>query len=472
MNKSKLFFEVLRLPIDILAVFSALLLAYKIRPITDLIPGVQYAFFPEYLPPYPVYLQFSVLASVFLVLLFTFNGLYSIKFTEGIGKTILKIIYLVSVWLMFIIAYYFLILHELFFSRIALVQIWGFSIFFLILGRCVIRWIQNGMHRLGMGRIRLLFIGVNTAANRAYQALKNDRKYEIIGALSEKVESHRHSELKIIGSFSELGLISKKYAVHEIIQAEPAERISPEKMLAFCRSEQIHYYFIPEVLQLQTVNISMEMIDGLPLVSLKQTRLEGWGWIYKRLFDFFASLILIILLTPLWIIIPILIKLDSPGPVFYVSQRKFKDKIFGLIKFRSMVVNAEAQKKTLLEQNERKGPLFKIKNDPRVTKLGKFLRKTSIDELPQLFNVLQGSLSLVGPRPHLPEEVAQYEAHHLGVFVVKPGITGLAQINGRSNLDFEDEIKLDFYYIENWSFWLDIKILLRTVGVVFRADGH
>lgn len=125
-----------------------------------------------------------------------------------------------------------------------------------------------------------------------------------------------------------------------------------------------------------------------------------------------------------------------------------------------------------MKKNERKGPLFKIKDDPRVTKLGRFLRKTSIDELPQLFNVLFGTLSIVGPRPHLPEEVNKYKSYHHKVFTIKPGITGLAQISGRSNLDFEDEVKLDFYYIENWSMFLDLKIILKSIVVVLRADGH
>ena len=137
-----------------------------------------------------------------------------------------------------------------------------------------------------------------------------------------------------------------------------------------------------------------------------------------------------------------------------------------------MVMDADARKAELLMKNERSGPLFKIKNDPRITKLGRFLRKTSIDELPQLFNVLIGNMSLVGPRPHMPEEVEQYKSHHFRVFAIKPGLTGLAQISGRSNLDFEEEVKLDFYYIENWSMWLDFKIILKSVGIVFKADGH
>ncbi len=136
-----------------------------------------------------------------------------------------------------------------------------------------------------------------------------------------------------------------------------------------------------------------------------------------------------------------------------------------------MVSDADSLKGSLMDDNEREGPLFKIKDDPRITKLGRFLRKTSIDELPQLFNVLFGSVSLVGPRPHLPEEVDKYESHHYEVFALKPGVTGLAQISGRSNLDFEEEVKLDVYYIENWSLWLDIKIILKSILVVFKADG-
>lgn len=473
MKKSKLFFDILRLPIDFIAIFSALLLAYKVRPVTDLIPGVQYYFLPEYIPPFSDYLQFSVAATFFLILLFSLNAIYSIKFAEGFGKTVLKIFFLISVWLMFIIAYYFLIVHELFFSRVALIQIWLFSIVFVILGRIIILIIKNYLYRFGVGRIRLLFIGVNSFSDHTYHALSQDRKYKIIGALAPKMESRKQGALKIIGTLDDLESIVKTYHIDEIIQTEiDLPHMPPDKLLSFCRAHHLHYYFVPEVLQLQTLNVGMEVIDGIPLISLKQTRLEGWGRVYKRVFDFFFSLCALSILIPFFFFIGILIKLDSRGPVFYKSRRKYRDEVFNLYKFRSMTVDAEKKRAELLAQNERTGPLFKIKNDPRVTKLGRFLRKTSIDELPQLFNVLIGNMSLVGPRPHLPEEVEQYEAHHLGVFAIKPGITGLAQINGRSNLNFEDEIKLDFYYIENWSLWLDLKIIFRSVGIMFKADGH
>lgn len=473
MKKSKLFFEILRLPIDFIATIAAFLVAYKIRPITDLIPGVQYNFFPELLPALDEYLKFSFAATVFLMVLFVFNGMYSIKTVERFGKTFLRIAYLVSAWLMFIIAYYFLVVHQLFFSRIALAHIWLFSFVFITLGRIVILLIQELLYHFNIGRTRLLFIGVNSFADQSYEVLKNDHRYEVVGALAEELESRKLGSLKIIGTIAQLESIVRKYKVEEIIQSEAnLKDFTPADLLSFCRSHHIHYYFIPEVLRLQSVNVEMEMIDSIPLISLKQTRLEGWGHVYKRVLDFVFSLIFIQILIPLWIVVSVLIKLDSPGAIIYKSRRRYKDKIFNIYKFRSMVADADAKKLALLKHNERSGPLFKIKDDPRVTRLGQFLRKTSLDELPQLFNVLIGNMSLVGPRPHLPEEVDQYKSHHFGVFAIKPGVTGLAQISGRSNLDFEDEVKLDFYYIENWSMWLDLKIILKSIAIVFKADGH
>ena len=468
MKTSKIYLGVLRLPIDFIAVMSAFLLAYKIRPFTDLIPGVQFNFYPELLPNYNQYISFALYASVFLIVIFIFNKLCSLKSRDSIGKILFRVGYLVSAWLMFIIAYYFLVVHQLFFSRIALAHIWLFTIIFVSFGRGLILFLQSLLLRLGIGQRKILFIGVNELADRCFYQLNKDRKYKIIGALDESVQSRKFGTLKIIGKLKNLEYIVKKYAVEEIIHSDDN---GAENLLNFCRSNQIQYYFIPDLLRMRRTNVEMEMVDDVPLISLKQTPLEGWGYVYKRFFDFIFSLILIILLIPIWIVVPILIKLDSYGPVFYKSKRKYKNKIFYIFKFRSMVTNADDIKKNLAEKNERSGPLFKIKNDPRITKLGRFLRKTSIDELPQLFNVLMGRISLVGPRPHMPEEVNKYKSHHYEVFAIKPGITGLAQISGRSNLDFEEEVKLDIYYIENWSLWIDIKIILKSILVVFRADG-
>ena len=472
MNKLKIFFGVLRIPIDFAVTLTAFLLAYYIRPITDLIPSVQYNFYPELLPDFNEYLNFALIATVFLVVILIFSKSYSLKIAQPFGKVFLKIVLMVSTWLMFIIAYYFLVVHQLFFSRIALAHIWLFTIIFLTIGRAFILLIQSILLRFGIGQRRVLFVGVNNLADQCYLQLIKDKKYHVIGALEEKIESRKLGKLKIIGALDHLEHIVKKFRVEEIIHTEPDTKDAKViDILGFCRANQIKYYIIPDLLRLQRTNVEMEMIDDIPLISLKQTPLEGWGYIYKRFFDFTLSLFFILILTLVWIIVPILIKIYSRGPVIYKSKRKYKNKIFNVYKFRSMVANADMVREQLIDQNERQGPLFKIKNDPRITKLGRFLRKTSIDELPQLFNVFLGNMSLVGPRPHLPEEVDKYEKHHYQVFTLKPGVTGLAQINGRSNLDFEEEVKLDIYYIENWSLWLDIKIILKSVLVVFKADG-
>ncbi|MDU4884830.1 sugar transferase [uncultured Clostridium sp.] len=190
--------------------------------------------------------------------------------------------------------------------------------------------------------------------------------------------------------------------------------------------------------------------------------------VVKRLIDVVCSFIGVIVLSPLFIIIAIIIKTTSKGPVFFSQKRVGKNgKEFDMYKFRSMVVNAEELKEKLAAQNEMSGPMFKMKDDPRVTKVGKFIRKTSIDELPQLWNVLKGDMSLVGPRPSLPKEVAQFEDWMYRRLEVKPGLTCYWQVSGRNNIDFEDWMKLDIKYVDERSTWIDIKLIFKTVGVLF-----
>ena len=189
--------------------------------------------------------------------------------------------------------------------------------------------------------------------------------------------------------------------------------------------------------------------------------------VIKRLIDVVCSFLGVLVLSPLFIIIAIIIKTTSKGPVFFFQKRVGKNgKEFDMYKFRSMVVNAEELKEKLVAQNEMSGPMFKMKDDPRVTKVGKFIRKTSIDELPQLWNVLKGDMSLVGPRPSLPKEVAQFEDWMYRRLEVKPGLTCYWQVSGRNNIDFEDWMKLDCKYVDERSTWIDIKLIFKTVGVL------
>ena len=190
--------------------------------------------------------------------------------------------------------------------------------------------------------------------------------------------------------------------------------------------------------------------------------------VVKRLIDIVCSFLGVLMLSPLFIIIAIIIKITSKGPVFFSQKRVGKNgKEFDMYKFRSMVVNAEELKEKLAAQNEMSGPMFKMKDDPRVTKVGKFIRKTSLDELPQLWNVLKGDMSLVGPRPSLPKEVAQFDEWMYKRLEVKPGLTCYWQVSGRNNIDFEDWMKLDIKYVDERSTWIDIKLILKTVGVLF-----
>ncbi|GAP53581.1 undecaprenyl-phosphate galactose phosphotransferase [Arthrobacter sp. Hiyo6] len=218
--------------------------------------------------------------------------------------------------------------------------------------------------------------------------------------------------------------------------------------------------------------IHTQQVAGLPLIHVTTPTLEGGQRVAKRLFDIIGSGILIIFSTPLMVIVAALVKMDSRGPVLFRQERVGKEgTLFGMLKFRSMVVNAEQQLAGLAHRNEGSGVLFKIKNDPRITRIGHLLRKYSLDEVPQLFNIFAGSMSLVGPRPPLPSEVEAYEHDVRRRLLVKPGLTGLWQVSGRSNLSWQDSVRLDLYYVENWSLAGDLVILLRTVRAVFRSSG-
>jgi exopolysaccharide biosynthesis polyprenyl glycosylphosphotransferase len=196
------------------------------------------------------------------------------------------------------------------------------------------------------------------------------------------------------------------------------------------------------------------------------------GLLFKRVFDILFSLAVLLPLSPLLLAIAIAIKLDSPGPVFYISERiAKKGRAFRCVKFRTMVCDADKRHAEVLHMNERDGVLFKVSNDPRITGVGRWLRKYSLDEVPQFFNVLHGDMSVVGPRPPIASEVKEYQLGHLRRLDVTPGITGLWQVQGRQDPSFASYVSLDVAYIDNWSLWLDFKIILRTIGVVLAGTG-
>jgi len=229
---------------------------------------------------------------------------------------------------------------------------------------------------------------------------------------------------------------------------------------------------VPDLFQLSLGGVDVTAINGIPLIGIKQTTLTGFNLAVKRAFDLACAGLALVLLSPIWLLIALAIKLDSPGPVLFRQMRSGREgRPFVLYKFRSMYEGAETDMERLLAMNEASGPLFKIKDDPRRTRVGRFLRRTSLDELPQILNVLRGDMSLVGPRPALASEVAQYQDWHRKRLEVLPGLTGLWQVSGRSDLSFDEMVMLDIYYGENWSLGTDLRILLRTVPQVLFGDG-
>ena len=210
----------------------------------------------------------------------------------------------------------------------------------------------------------------------------------------------------------------------------------------------------------------------MPFLTLRNTPDNYLALMVKTFLDFMLSLLIVVFLSPVFFVIAMLIKMDG-GPVFFLQKRMgLNGRRFACIKFRTMVVNAERMQASLMSQNEQEGPVFKIKKDPRITKIGRFLRKTSLDELPQFFNVLQGNMSIVGPRPPIPSEVKLYKRWQTRRLSMKPGITCIWQVSGRNNIPFEQWMKLDMQYIDSWSLKLDFIILLKTIKVVFTGDGQ
>ena len=276
----------------------------------------------------------------------------------------------------------------------------------------------------------------------------------------------------VLGKLGDFETVARRQFVDLLIVTIPSARDKVAALIENARRLQIGVRVVPDLIHLASEEIRAGSIGEIPLLEYHRHQPHGTDLAAKRIFDLFISSLGLLILLPFLPFLVLLIKLDNSGPVFYVSSRCGKNgRVFRFIKFRTMVWGAEAMLEGLQDRNESDGPVFKIKNDPRITRAGRFLRRFSIDESPQIWNVFKGEMSLVGPRPPTPEEVKQYSARQLKRLEIRPGITCLWQIKGRADLSFEEWMKWDLFYIENWSFWLDIKILLLTLGAVVRGKG-
>lgn len=462
MKKSEVLFGITRVPLDAVAVFSALILSYRLREASiDLIPRLQLLEPPQSLPPFDTYVMTFALPGMLLFLvLAAFVRLYVLRGTLSAWTQIGRVIVAVGLWLVCVNAWFFLIQRELFYSRALLLLAVILMTVFTLLLRMLLLQLQRMLLTRGIGRTFVLSFGHAAPSEIARDTLTHEPGYTYLG--------HRES-MNEVREFLDRGTLDL------ILQTDPnpgsEETIS---LLNFCRSRHIGYGFLPPVLADVPHQLAVERVGMLPIMRFQPTPLDGWGRVIKRTFDIVVSLLLLFVLAPFLILIALGIFVSSGWPIFYVSRRVGQEgrRTVKLLKFRTMVKNADALKAELEQKNHRNdGPLFKIKNDPRVTPFGMFLRRFSLDELPQLFNVLRGKLSLVGPRPHLPAEVERYEEDQRRVFAVKPGLTGLAQVSGRSDLNFQEEVRLDLRYIEEWSIFLDLWILWRTLFVVLSRKG-
>jgi exopolysaccharide biosynthesis polyprenyl glycosylphosphotransferase len=312
------------------------------------------------------------------------------------------------------------------------------------------------------------------------RALQSDSVlgYRVLGFVDHSwsgTADFRKTGLQVVCDFAGLASFLRENVVDEVVIALPVSTFYPQasRVVALCKELGITTHFLSNLFELHMQRARSARLDYESLITLRADAMQGWGLLVKRLLDISISLMCITLLAPVFIITAILIKLTSPGPVFFVQKRVGLNKrLISVHKFRTMVPDAEKKQAQIEHLNEVSGPVFKIKNDPRITRLGRFLRKTSIDELPQLFDVLIGDMSLVGPRPLPVRDYLGFSKDwQRRRFSIRPGITCLWQIRGRSSISFEKWMELDMQYIDQWSVWLDLQILVRTIPAVLRGSG-
>lgn len=456
MKRSQLILATIALPLDYLMLVLAGLLAYQLRFVAfirDIKPVVFQLPLHDFIP---VLLGMSVV----WLMLFAVAGLYTLRSYLKFSKEISRLFLACSAGLALIIVLFFFN-PFLFNSRFIVLAGWLLAFILTTIGRLILRLVRASLYSRGIVSNKVLLIG-------------NDQATLVLENLFKQSPGLGFKIISRIDASQIDKLDNYTASIDEIIVGDPTlSRENNLNILEYCVTHHLGFKYVADMFEAQSHNVLIHTLAGMPLIEIKHTSLDGWGRVAKRIFDLILSFLLLVILLPIFFIVAVLIYLDSGRPTVVALERVGENgKKFRLYKFRSMICGAEKLKEQLMPYNERAdGPLFKMTNDPRVTKFGRVLRRTSIDELPQLWNVIKGEMSLVGPRPHEPGEVEKYEQHHHKLLNLKPGITGLAQISGRSNLSFEDEAKLDMFYIENWSLGQDIVILVKTIIVVLQRKS-
>ncbi|MFH1429929.1 MAG: sugar transferase [Candidatus Uhrbacteria bacterium] len=459
MKRSALTISALLVPLDYLALLAAAALAYTIRfnPVADIRPVT-------FQLPLEPYLRAAALIAGIWIVIFALAGLYASTARHSWRAEFSRIVLGSSAGFAIVLAI-IVFSRELFASRFIILAAWPLAIAFVFLVRIIVRMVERRLFAHGIGVHRIALIGNGRAAD-ALAAAFSERP-----SLGFRIVHRMSSFTGDTAAWLERAWNDER--IDEVIDATtPPNPDLLHALLDYCDNIHLPVRFAADLLAARTSRVAVETFAGVPLIEPKPTPLDGWGRIAKRTFDILASFLLIILVSPIMLLVAIGIALDSRGPVLFTQERIGRTgRPFMFLKFRSMRVGAEKEWPELRNRSDRQGIIPKIKDDPRVTRIGKFIRRWSLDELPQLFNVIAGSMSLVGPRPHLLAEVAEYRRRHRKVLAIRPGITGLAQVSGRADLDFEEEVKLDTFYIEHWSLGRDIVILLRTPFAILRTKG-
>ncbi len=491
--------------IDIALTLAAFALSYKLRQHSDIFIwrprkslwpiGVANGFEP--------YLGFLFFAPIVKTYMLRRYGLYRLRGEFSFGNDFAKITSastLASLVLV-LIAFSFrqgfayreghLVWLDFSYSRLVFVYDWLLAIAAFWVARSVVRVIQIFYRSAERNLIPTVVVGCGEMAQVCISEIAKKRRlgYKLVGAVKARVNEDSSSlasyDVRVLGGFDDLPDLVKRYGVEEVLITDT--RINPRKMfevLMECgRDHHIKYRVIPNLFDCLPGKTEIATIGSLPMIKLYEEPLRGSQRAVKRGIDVLASIVLLLVTWPFWLALAILIKMESRGPVFLKQERVGMDgNVFSMIKFRSMIdgvddqVHRDLMAKTINGEDANQGtpdaPIYgKLRDDPRLTKIGNWMRRYSVDELPQVINVLMGEMSIVGPRPPIPYEVRHYKDWHRTRFHVRPGITGLWQVSGRNRLHFEEMVRLDVFYIENWSPWLDVKIMLKTLPVMLRGDN-
>ncbi len=461
--------------LDILLVLIAFRLAYTLRYELQIPIAVEKTFLTN--ASFEPFLPYAVLYALWLVVTWPVAGLYRERRGRSWFEEVYGIINGATNATVVVMALTFLLQPEVF-SRLMILQATALVVAFLAAERLIYRVLRQQLRARGIAVERVLIVGAGDMGRTVLSAIiaRPDLGYVPIGYLDDRPERGQVNMGRVrgLGDLTQLDCLLEEHAADLVIITLPwTSRQKIVDMVALCDQYGTAVRLVPDLFQLSMSQVSIENLEGIPLLGLstktRMTRTKQW---LKRAID----LALIVISAPvslsLAIIAAIAIKLDSPGPVLFRHRRVGKDgREFDMFKFRSMCDGADQMRDALIRQTGVDPKRPKWENDPRITRVGKWLRRTSVDELPQLINVLRGEMSIVGPRPPTPDEVVHYEAWHRQRLNTFPGVTSLWQVSGRSKVPFEEQCLLDIYYIENWSIGLDMQIMLRTIPNVLLGNG-